>query len=178
MKSKEKNRVEEALRYHWLGMGRMIRLYRLLKDVFIRDGEAKTCLLSEEEVMSLLKRVDKSDPSVRMVDVWDGYFEQLIPFLPTFPFDEPLIYVAKYWHLTEIFLKLLDKQNIGTDVSFQYRLCEVRLSSVTGEYYPKFGNLLFGYVKRYDLLPEVKVALFDKPMYARIVLLYEAARSI
>ncbi len=178
MKNKEKNRVEKALRYRLFGLGKWFRISKLFGETLIDDGEKKTCLLSEEEVMSLLERVDRSDPKKRKIDWFDLCFERLIPFLPMFPSDEPLVFISKYGYLEQTFWNVLDNDgNIGRDVFFQYRLCEVTSSRKAGLFYPKFGNLLFGYIQRYDLLPQVKDALFDNPMYARVVLCYKTARS-
>lgn len=139
-----------------------------------RGKRLKDCL-SEQEVLDLLEKVDKSDPQKRCRNFYDGRFEKLLPCL--FLYGEALRIVDRYGYLTDTFFRVL--ADIGSDQRWQHRLCEVEANKFMPQnpYFAKYGNLLFGYIRRYDLLPEVKEELFQNPKYKRVVEIYEIARS-
>lgn len=164
--NKEKNRVRKAFRFIFTGGGhlylRWLLAYRLNT-------------LNETEVVELLSKVDVTDPQKRCRNVYDGYYKKLLPCL--YKYGEALRIINRYGHLADTFFRVLT--DIGSNPKWQYKLCEVEVNEFMPQdpYFARYGNLLFGYVRRYDLLPEVKEELFQNPKYKRVVEIYEIARS-
>ena len=79
----QKNRVKQALAFHWFGLGSNFRIKRLLNETLIKKDNKLECLLSEEEIMTLLELVPLANPISRTHSFEDECFERLI-YCPKF----------------------------------------------------------------------------------------------
>ena len=77
----QKNRVKQALVPRWFGLGSNFRINRLLNKTLVKKNNQLECLLSEEEIMTLIELVPLGNASERDRTFEDACFERLIPYL-------------------------------------------------------------------------------------------------
>ena len=103
----QKNRVKQALAFHWFGLGSNFRINRLLNETLIKKDNKLECLLSEEEIMTLLELVPLANPISRTHSFEDECFERLIPYLLSCKYDKPFKYLNTYGWLEKTFFEVL-----------------------------------------------------------------------
>ena len=90
----QKNRVKQALAPRWFGLGSNFRINSLLNKTLVKKNNQLECLLSEEEIMTLIELVPLGNTSERDRTFEDECFERLIPYLLTCKYDE--LYCPKF----------------------------------------------------------------------------------
>lgn len=141
---------------------RVMNLIRRKKDDF-----------SSEEVMSVLWRVDFSNPKQRGRNSFDECFSLLLPVFEKH--KEALAYLNKYGWLGEAYLEQYPDAEVC--YAFQIKLCESYHSPLTGLYRPCYGNLLCAFLRRYDFLEHVKEKIFSEKCYEGVVALYQRMKE-
>ena len=172
----QKNRVKQALAFHWFGLGSNFRINRLLNETLIKKDNKLECLLSEEEIMTLLELVPLANPFSRSQSFADKCFERLIPYLLTCEYDQPFKYLSTYGWLEETFYKVLEKNKITQDIKFQRKICEVESYS-DNSYILKFSNLFWGYIHRYSLDEQLLAELQKERKNAEVLKTYTYAKA-
>ena len=134
----QKNRVKQALAPRWFGLGSNFRINSLLNKTLVKKNNQLECLLSEEEIMTLIELVPLGNTSERDRTFEDECFERLIPYLLTCKYDKPFKYLNTYGWLEKTFFEVLEKKEITPDIKFQRKICEVELYFNNILYCPKF----------------------------------------
>ena len=172
----QKNRVKQALAFHWFGLGSNFRINRLLNETLIKKDNKLECLLSEEEIMTLLELVPLANPISRTHSFEDKCFERLIPYLLTCKYDKPFKYLNTYGWLEKTFFDVLEKEKITPDIQFQRKICEVELY-FDSIYCTKFSNLFYNYAKRYTLDESLLKELQQDSKYEGVLNTYANAKA-
>ena len=172
----QKNRVKQALAFHWFGLGSNFRINRLLNETLIKKDNKLECLLSEEEIMTLLELVPLANPISRTHSFEDECFERLIPYLLSCKYDKPFKYLNTYGWLEKTFFEVLEKKEITPDIQFQRKICEVELY-FDSIYCTKFSNLFYNYAKRYTLDESLVKELQQYSKYKELLESYARARA-
>ena len=172
----QKNRVKQALAFHWFGLGSNFRINRLLNETLIKKDNKLECLLSEEEIMTLLELVPLANPISRTHSFEDECFERLIPYLLSCKYDKPFKYLNTYGWLEKTFFEVLEKKEITPDIKFQRKICEVELY-FDSIYCTKFSNLFYNYAKRYTLDESLVKELQQYSKYKELLESYARARA-
>lgn len=171
-----KNRVKQALAPRWFGLGSNFRIKRLLNETLIKKDNKLECLLSEEEIMTLLELVPLTNPISRTHSFEDECFKRLIPYLLTCKYDKPFKYLNTYGWLEKTFFDVLEKEKITPDIQFQRKICEVELY-FDSIYCTKFSNLFYNYAKRYTLDEQLLAELKKDSKYAEVLKTYTYAKA-
>lgn len=172
----QKNRVKQALAFHWFGLGSNFRINRLLNETLIKKDNKLECLLSEEEIMTLIELVPLGNPISRTHSFEDECFERLIPYLLSCKYDKPFKYLNTYGWLEKTFFEVLEKKEITPDIQFQRKICEVELY-FDSIYCTKFSNLFYNYAKRYTLDESLVKELQQYSKYKELLESYALARA-
>lgn len=172
----QKNRVKQALVPRWFGLGSNFRINRLLNKTLVKKNNQLECLLSEEEIMTLIELVPLGNASERDRTFEDACFERLIPYLLVCLYDKPLKYLNMYGWLEKTFFEVLEKKEITPDIKFQRKICEVELY-FDSIYCTKFSNLFYNYAKRYTLDESLLKELQQDSKYKELLESYARARA-
>ena len=163
-----KNRVKQALAPRWFGLGSNFRIKRLLNETLIKKDNKLECLLSEEEIMTLLELVPLANPISRTHSFEDECFERLIPYLLSCKYDKPFKYLNTYGWLEKTFFDVLEKE--------KRKICEVELY-FDSIYCTKFSNLFYNYAKRYTLDESLLKELQQDSKYEGVLNTYATAKA-
>lgn len=172
----QKNRVKQALAPRWFGLGSNFRINSLLNKTLVKKNNQLECLLSEEEIMTLIELVPLGNTSERDRTFEDECFERLIPYLLTCKYDEPFKYLNTYGWLEKTFFEVLEKKEITPDIKFQRKICEVELY-FDSIYCTKFSNLFYNYAKRYTLDESLLKELQQDSKYEGVLNTYANAKA-
>lgn len=120
--------------------------------------------LRENQVMSILQRMDKTNPEERAQNCFDARFAQLVPVLHNY--DKALDFLNRYVHVRNTYFRLL--RGADTNLELQRRLCRVDYHVYAGKHFLRYQNLLFHYLKRWDLHPKVMEEIAGDEKYRQI----------
>ncbi len=175
----EKNRVEEIFQSRIVRLGAKWRILLLLRQNLQCDSMGEyQCFLSEDEVLSLIKRVDCSDPQRKTRDFWDQCYERLLPFIAEKPTDGLLKYIMLHGYLLNTFFRVLGEDELRHNRPLQRKLCEIEKGEC-GMFTPKFSFLFFHYAVRYDLDDDLLDELLrDEQKYGCLLSVYKDSRHV
>ena len=125
------------------------------------------------EFFSNLEKVNKTTLKGRKRDKYDDWFDNNIKNFCTS--GEALAYIARYGHLTDRFIAKL--KNPQYDANFQKYLVSVHRNNLTGIYFPNCQNLLWYYLEKWDLLPEIKRVIMTDSRFGRVMDIYRKQRG-
>lgn len=120
-----------------------------------------------------LEKVNKVTLKGRKRDKYDDWFEENIKNFCKC--GETLAYIALYGNLTDRFLDGL--KNPQYDAEFQKYLVSVHRNNLTGIYFPNCQNLLWYYLQKWDLLPEIKKVIMEDVRFGRVMDIYRKQRG-
>ena len=121
--------------------------------------------INKWEILNVLEKMDKTDPSRRKHNRWDTEFIRLIPWMHFY--DEVLEILNAYGFLSDMYFENL--QGADQNVELQRNLCRVHYNEYIGDYRASYGNLLFMYLQRWDFLPEIKEDLLSDPKFKNVL---------
>lgn len=125
------------------------------------------------EFFSNLEKVNKTTLNGRKRDKYDDWFDNNIKnFCKS---GEALAYIARYGHLTDRFIAKL--KNPQYDANFQKYLVSVHRNNLTGTYFTNCQNLLWYYLEKWDLLPEIKKVIKEDARFGRVMDIYLKQRG-
>lgn len=133
------NRVEKALEEHFMGFGSYHRVMKLLKNHRFD--------LSESEILSLINRMDFSNPKLRGQNVYDEYFRYLVPVVEKYA--DSLKMVNTYGYVCDVYIDLLGETT--NSLTMQTKCVELNL-----------WNLMYGIVKKGLLLHPETIRLLQQ----------------
>ncbi|MBR1601246.1 MAG: hypothetical protein IJ677_06675 [Alphaproteobacteria bacterium] len=116
-----------------------------------------------------LEMVDKKNPQYRERDGLDEWFDRSIDVFCRH--SEFLAYIAKYGYITDRFMQLL--HNPENNLELQKNLVSVVHYSLFDSYHLNCQNLLFYYLKSYDLASEIKKTIAEDARFIRVKEMYE-----
>ncbi|MBQ8482314.1 MAG: hypothetical protein IJ532_07250 [Alphaproteobacteria bacterium] len=120
-----------------------------------------------------LELVDKRNPQYREKDEFDEWFAQSIDIFCRH--SEFLAYIAKYGYLTQRFTELWHEPEKNTEL--QKNLASIVHNSLFDSYHLNCQNLLFHYLKSWDLAPEIKKTIAEDARFIRVKEMYERQRG-
>lgn len=141
---------------------------------------ARTCdsHITEQKVLKVLENVSVIDPKKRKPDIWDEEFIRLVPVLHHY--DKALEMLNKYGWLSKTYFENL--KDADKNVALQRTFCRIRKNAYQypscSPYSACYGNLLYGFLEHWDLLPEIKEEIFDDPDFEPVVKIYELFREL
>lgn len=134
------------------------------------------CYFSENYFNSLLEtlqKVDTTDPRLRVKNEYDLWFESHIEELAQNGWC--LEYIYTKGHLTDtLFAKLKDPDK---NLVFQKLLISIFKNETFNVYQLNFGNLLFQYATKWELLPEVREILNKDERFSVVKDVYDRGRE-
>ena len=136
-------------------------IYALKKNILTADLFCK------------LEKVNKTTLKGRKRDKYDDWFDENIKNFCKC--GEALTYIALYGNLTDRFLDGL--KNPQYDAEFQKYLVSVHRNNLTGIYFPNCQNLLWYYLEKWDLLPEIKKVIKEDVRFGRVADIYRRQRG-
>ena len=148
----------------------------MLNETLIKKDNKLECLLSEEEIMTLLELVPLANSIEREPSFEDECFKRLIPYLLTCKYDKPFKHLNTYGWLEKTFFEVLEKKEITPDIKFQRKICEVELY-FDSIYCTKFSNLFYNYAKRYTLDEQLLAELKKDSKYEGVLNTYANAKA-
>lgn len=114
--------------------------------------------LSEADRVSVvLNHLDKSDPSKRRKNKWDEEFYKLVPVFHKY--NEALDFLNTYGYVCDTYFQELKKYNPEKNLYLQMRFCETKKDGFWKRFVCKYPNLLFWYLRSWDLSMEAKTML-------------------
>ena len=116
-----------------------------------------------ERVSLVLKNIKLTDPTKRETDKWDLEFKRLVPVLHNY--SEALYYLNRYSYLAETYFTEIVKYEPDKMMLLQNCICRVSRNKYTDRYICKYPSLMFGFLQRWDLLPEIKKKMQQSPEY-------------
>lgn len=125
------------------------------------------------EIFCKLEKVNKTILKGRKRDKYDDWYDNNIQNMCKC--GEALAYIARYGHLTIRFLAGLE--NPQYDADFQKYLVSVYRNNLTGIYFPNCQNLLWYYLEKWDLLPEIKRVIMTDSRFGRVMDIYRKQRG-
>lgn len=125
------------------------------------------------EIFCKLEKVNKTTLKGRKRDKYDDWFDNNIKnFCKS---GEALAYIARYGNLTDRFIAKL--KNPQYDANFQKYLVSVHRNNLTGTYFTNCQNLLWYYLEKWDLLPEIKKVIKEDARFGRVMDIYLKQRG-
>lgn len=124
-------------------------------------------------VMSVLHRLDCTDPRKRSLNVYDRKFLKLVPHLHKYSFA--LSFLNRYGHVCDTYFEAL--KDADKNAYLQMCLCDVERFKFSDRYYARYSNLVCCYLKRWDFLPEVKAKIFKDDKYHHVIDIYRLFRK-
>lgn len=115
-------------------------------------------------VRKVLQKVDKNSLHDRTFNCWDQKFIELVPVLHLY--DEALNVLENYGGLRETYFANLLTTNVN-NIAFQRKLCKVDNNN-----HICYGNLLYGFLLRWDFCDELKAELKNDKNMKDIVYFY------
>lgn len=136
-------------------------IYALKKDVLVAN------------IFRKLEKVNKTTLDGRIRDKYDDWYDSNIKNFCRC--GEALAYIARYGYLTTRFIGGL--KNPQYDADFQKYLVSVYRNNLTGTYIPNCQNLLWYYLEKWDLLPEIKRVIKEDVRFGRVMDIYLKQRG-
>ena len=129
--------------------------------------ETETELL---QLMENLEKMDKTNPKLRKQNQYDIWFAEHTELF--YKYWQTMAFIEHYGYLSDAFIKNLKqpKQNL--------ELQKMLISVDEGPHYRfiNFKNLLWDYLHRWDLLPEVKQIISNDERFENVLNLYKQIR--
>lgn len=126
-----------------------------------------------EEFFRMLKKINKGKPRDRKADKYDEWYDANIKNFCKY--GEVLAYIAIYGNLTDRFIDGL--KNPQNNLELQKHLVSVYQNQYDKTYHLNCQNLLWYYLERWDLLPEVKRVIMTDPRFVRALNMYNKQRG-
>ena len=120
-----------------------------------------------------LEMVDKKNPQYRERDELDEWFDRNIDVFCRH--SEFLAYIAKYGYLTDRFMELWREPEKNAEL--QRNLASIVHNTIFDSYHLNCQNLLFYYLKSWDLTPEIKKTIVEDARFIRVKEMYERHRG-
>lgn len=125
------------------------------------------------EIFAKLRKMNKGKLKGRKADKYDTWFEANIKHFCKY--GEVLAYIAIYGTLTDRFLDgLKDPQD---NIELQKHMVSVYKNQYDGTYHLNCPNLLWNYLKVWDLLPEIKRVIMTDPRFDAALQMYQTLRG-
>lgn len=166
MREKNHNPIEEALRPR---LSFFSSPHKRVMTLLV----TKCNTLSEAAVMTILEKMDHTDPEKRKKNVYDTYFSYLVPIMHKH--EKVLKFLNTYGYVRDTYFSLLKEPE--KNLELQRCICSVHIPCYMKEYRLAYSNLLCEYLKRYDLVPEIKVMIFNDDIYQDAGRVYKMFRK-
>ena len=121
------------------------------------------------EMYANLEKVDKTNPNYREQNELDVWFNNHVADFCEHP--EFLAYISKYEYLAARFMEHLG--NAKHNVELQKNLVSIVHNNIVDSYHLNCKNLLYYYLKFWDLEDEIKKVITEDDRFARVKEMYE-----
>ena len=135
---------------------------------------AKRGLLTKEDVLTVLRSMNLSNPRNRERNIWDERFLDVIPFLHQY--DEALDFLNRFGFVCDTYFDHLSVLNPSQNYELQKCFCSIEglcLRDDLKGWIPKYRNLFFHFSEAYELLPELEEMLHSEKRYKGLLDIYE-----
>ena len=129
---------------------------------------------SSDPLLQNLAKVNKYNPSTRLMDEMDYWFQNATPRL--MHRGNCLALINSYGYIEETFWQNIQKLGLNPEKDAFFQKLLISVHNVNSIWNKNFGNLLFSFGIRYELLPEVEKILREDPRFESAKNTYDLAR--
>ena len=158
----------ETLSYWLLGIIAIAIIF-----IIYEVRSTKPFKLTEEDAILGLQKMNKTDPKKRGLDRWDFWFRANVNEFQKY--DKALEIINQYGFVSDTYFREL--KNAQQNIDLQKKLISVKYNMYVADYQEKFSNLLCGYLRHWDLAPEIKDTVFNTQKLRRIKEIYKLFRN-
>ena len=124
-------------------------------------------------IFGMLRKVNRAKPKDRKADKYDIWYDTNIKNFCKY--GEVLAYIAIYGNLTDRFIARLKNPQYNEEL--QRHLVSVYKNRYDNCYHLNCQNLLWYYLKRWDLLPQIKKIILTDTRFAPALKMYKTVRG-
>lgn len=125
------------------------------------------------QIFGKLRKIDRGKPKDRKANKYDIWYDANIKNFCKH--GEVLAYIAIYGNLTDRFMAGLENPQYNEEL--QKHLVSVYQNRYDNSYHLNCQNLLWYYLKRWDLLPQIKRVIMTDNRFAPALKMYKTVRG-